>query len=53
MLGWLVAGADALSLVNLDDRMLVNRAIESLPDKLYEEAREHFIEGKVIAGRRR
>ncbi len=47
VLGWLVAGADALSLVNLDDRILVNRAIESLPDELYEEAREFFIEGKV------
>lgn len=47
VLGWLVAGSDALTLVNLDDRMLVNRAIESLPDELYDEAREHFIEGKV------
>ncbi|MBA3711673.1 MAG: FAD-dependent oxidoreductase [Pyrinomonadaceae bacterium] len=47
VLGWLVAGSDALSLVNFDDRMLINRAIESLPDELYEEAREHFIEGKV------
>lgn len=47
VLGWLVAGSDALSLVNLDDRTLVNRAIESLPDELYAEARGHFIEGKV------
>jgi len=47
VLGWLVAGADALSLINLDDRMLVTHAIGSLPDELYEEAREHFIEGKV------
>ncbi|MBA3711678.1 MAG: FAD-dependent oxidoreductase [Pyrinomonadaceae bacterium] len=47
VLGWLVAGSDALTLVNLDDRTLVNRAIESLPDGLYEEAHEHFIEGKV------
>ena len=47
VLGWLVAGADALSLVNLDDRTLVNRALESLPDELYEEARGSFIEGRV------
>ena len=47
VLGWLLAGGDALSLVNLDDLSLINRAIESLPDPLYEEARKHFIEGKV------
>ncbi|MGH9842383.1 MAG: FAD-dependent oxidoreductase [Blastocatellia bacterium] len=46
VLGWLLAGADALSLVNFDDQTLINRAIESLPDELYEAAREHFIEGK-------
>ncbi len=47
VLGWLVAGSDALSLVNLDDRTLVERAIQSLPDKLYEQARENFIEGRA------
>jgi monoamine oxidase len=47
VLGWLLAGSDALSLVNLDDRTLIDRAIESLPDELYGQAREHFIEGKV------
>lgn len=47
VLSWLLAGSDALSLVNLDDRTLIDRAIESLPDELYEEASEYFIEGKV------
>lgn len=47
VLGWLVAGSDALTLNNLDERLLIERAIESLPAELSEEAREHFIEGKV------
>ena len=47
MLGWLLAGADALSSCNLDDRALVARALESLPDDLYDEARRRIIEGKV------
>ena len=47
MLAWLLAGADALSSCNLDDRALVARALESLPDDLYDEARRRIIEGKV------
>jgi monoamine oxidase len=47
VLGWLLAGADALSSCNLDDRALVARALESLPDDLYDEARRRIIEGKV------
>ena len=47
VLGWLLAGADALSSCNLDDRALVARALESLPDALYDEARRRIIEGKV------
>ena len=47
VLGWLLAGADALSSCNLDDRTLVARALESLPDELYDEARRRIIEGKV------
>ena len=47
VLGWLLAGADALSSCNLDDRALVARALESLPDDLYDEARQRIIEGKV------
>jgi hypothetical protein len=31
VLGWLLAGADALSLCNADDRVLIARALESLP----------------------
>jgi monoamine oxidase len=47
VLGWLLAGADALSLCNVGDRTLIARAIESLPDELYSEARAQFIEGQV------
>jgi monoamine oxidase len=47
VLGWLLAGADALSSCNLDDRALVARALESLPDDLYDEARRRVVEGKV------
>jgi monoamine oxidase len=47
VLGWLLAGADALSSCNLDDRALIARALESLPDDLYDEARRRIIEGKV------
>ena len=47
VLGWLLAGADALSLCNADDRALIARAIESLPDELYSEARAQLIEGRV------
>jgi monoamine oxidase len=47
VLGWLLAGADALSSGNLDDRALVARAVESLPDELYDEACRRIVEGKV------
>ena len=47
VLGWLLAGADALSSCNTDDRTLIARALESLPDDLYDEARRRIIEGKV------
>ena len=47
VLGWLLAGAAALSSCNADDATLIDRAIESLPDDLYDDARHHMIEGKV------
>ena len=47
VLGWLLAGADALSACNSDDRTLITRVLESLPDDLYKEARRRMIEGKV------
>ena len=47
VLGWLLAGADALSSCNSDDRTLIARVLESLPDDLYAEARQRMIEGKV------
>ena len=47
VLGWLLAGADALSSCNTDDRGLITAALDSLPDGLYDEARQRAIEGKV------
>ena len=47
VLGWLLAGADALSLCNADDRTLVARALDSLPDALHAEACARVVEGKV------
>ncbi len=47
VLGWLLAGADAFALCNAEDGPLVRRALESLPDDLYAEACDRFIEGKV------
>ena len=47
VLGWLLAGADALSSCNTDDRALIAAALESLPDGLDDEARQRAIEGKV------
>jgi monoamine oxidase len=47
VLGWLLAGADALALCNAGDETLVSRALESLPEDLYGDARRRFLEGKV------
>ena len=47
VLGWLLAGSEALSSCNCDDRTLIARVLESLPDDLYAEACRRMIEGKV------
>ena len=47
VLGWLLAGADALAQCNADDETLIRSALESLPDDLGEQARRRFIEGRV------
>ena len=47
VLGWLLAGADALALCNSDDETLIGRVLESLPDDLSGEARHRFLEAKV------
>lgn len=47
VLGWLLGGADALSACNADDRTLIARALDSLPDDLYDDARRRLIEGHV------
>jgi protoporphyrinogen oxidase len=47
VLGFLLAGSPALALGNLDDERLCDRVLESLPDELYADAREGFLEAKV------
>ncbi len=47
VLGFLLAGNPALTLGNLEDASLRNRVLESLPDELYADAREDFLEAKV------
>ena len=47
VLGWLLAGADALALCNADDRTIASRVLESLPDALYAEGRARVVEVKV------
>lgn len=47
VLGWLLAGAAALSLGNLDQDALIRLVLDSLPDDLHAEACEQFVEGRV------
>jgi monoamine oxidase/SAM-dependent methyltransferase len=46
VLGWLLAGNDALALSNSDDDRLIDQALDSLPAPLAH-GRELFLEGKV------
>jgi monoamine oxidase/SAM-dependent methyltransferase len=46
VLGWLVAGNDAMALSNLGDARLVDLALDSLPEPLAH-GRQLFLEGKV------
>ena len=47
VLGWLLAGADALATGNADDETIVRRALESLPAELSEQARTRLVEARV------
>ena len=47
VLGWLLAGADALRLCNADDRTLIASVLDSLPGGLYHEACSRMLEGRV------
>jgi hypothetical protein len=47
VLGWLLAGADALAHCNADDTTLIARAIDSLPTALRLEARGRLVDGRV------
>jgi monoamine oxidase len=47
VLGFLLAGNDALSMGNRDDTDLVDKVLKSLPDPLYREASEGLIEARV------
>ena len=47
VLGWLIAGADALMLCNADDETLAELAVGSLPGALAETARRSLFECRV------
>jgi monoamine oxidase len=47
VLGWLLAGADALAQSSEDDHTLIARALDSLPASLRREARLRAVEAKV------
>lgn len=47
VLGWLIAGTDALSMASLGDQALVELVLHSLPNPLSSEAQHLFLEGKV------
>ena len=46
VLGWLLAGSDAMALGNLDDQTLIQRALDALPEQL-QCGRDLLIEGRV------
>ena len=46
VLGWLIAGTDALTMANFTDAELIEKALQSLPEAL-QKGRELFVEGKV------
>jgi monoamine oxidase/SAM-dependent methyltransferase len=46
VLGWLLAGNDAMALSNLDDARLIDMALDALPESLAE-GRKLFLEGHV------
>jgi len=46
VLGWLLAGSDALAFSNLDDQTLIQRVLDALPEQL-QAGRDLIIEGHV------
>lgn len=47
VLNWLIAGSNAEAMSNLDDSLLIDRALESLPPALAVRAKDLIIEGRV------
>jgi hypothetical protein len=47
VLGWLIAGSDALTLCNHGDETIVARALDALPACLRREARRRIVESRV------
>lgn len=47
VLGFLLAGSEALNLGNTDEKHLVRRVLESLPDDLGRDARRQLLEAKI------
>src|SRR5262252_9225295 len=46
VIGWLLAGSDALAFSNLDDQTLIQRVLDALPEQL-QAGRDVLIEGRV------
>jgi protoporphyrinogen oxidase len=47
VLNWLIAGSNAEAMSNLDDSLLITRAMESLPPELANQAKDLLVEGHV------
>jgi len=47
VLNWLIAGSNAEALANLDDSLLITRALESLPTQLHPDAKSFLLEAKI------
>jgi monoamine oxidase len=47
VLGWLLAGTDALTMAGFDEGTLVRRLLDALPAALRRDATEHFVEARV------
>ncbi len=47
VLGWLLAGTEALLRCDLEDACLIDLVLDSLPDSLRGQARENLLEGRV------
>lgn len=47
VLNWLIAGSNAEALSNLDDSLIIEKTLDSLPPQLAQQAKAAFLEGHV------